>query len=109
MWSSEYGRIISEYIYIAATGNIDYITRNTYYKCLRNVSILCEIISRAFTNSCESSSRGGYMLAQWAVPSMKMAVVNKFTDFSILRACHGSMEPLGNIILCVSLLIFLPP
>ena len=49
------------------------------------------------------------MLAQWAVPSIKMAVVYTFTDFRILRACHGSMEPLGNTILRVSLLIFLPP
>lgn len=95
------------------------------YGELRYTSRMLVISARALMRLGGSFGLGGSMFAlrnqiirstkritcpqtnQWAVPSMKTGVMPVLVVFSTLNACHGSMEPLGMMILVP--LMFKPP
>lgn len=69
---------------------------------------IIEISSRAVTSAGGSVSAGAYMLAQWAVPSMNIAI-REFEMLLVMpRACQGSSEPFGKTMLVTFVGISLP-
>ena len=75
------------------------IANNEIQVSLSHFPIKVVISALAAVSCWGSDSLGASMLAQWAVPVMYIARTVEPMLVRMLRACQGSMDPLGNTML----------